>query len=136
MLDSLFWIIGRISENPWIDSPFDSIITCDDNSVYHGMDEVVIEHIPPNCLHELTPAVGHELVALGLPVWVPTCNPTFERVWKLQKTLINVWILGNHILRECKQGGCRHRRMVVIECILKGCRKIGILAIALRSQSS
>jgi len=87
-LSSLFRIISRVCEDSRINPSLDPIITCDDDAIYGSMNEVIVQHILPDCLHELTAAVSHELVALGLPVWVPACNPTFERVWKLQKILI------------------------------------------------
>jgi len=77
-LNSLFRIISRVRENSWINPSLDSIITCDDNAIYGSMNEVIIQHILPDRLHELAAAVSHELVTLGLPVWVPACNPTFE----------------------------------------------------------
>ena len=87
-MSSLLWIVGGISKNLWVDLLFDPVITCNDNSIYHGVDKVVIQHILLDHLHELTPAMSHELVALGLPVWVPTCNPTFKLVWKLWRMLM------------------------------------------------
>ena len=42
-----------------------------DNAIYHGVDEIVVEDVLPDCLHELAAAVSHELAALGIPAWVP-----------------------------------------------------------------
>ena len=83
ILNPLFWIIRRISEYPWVNPTLDPVMTCDDNAISHCMDEVIVQHILPDSLHELATAMGHQLLSLGLPVWVPTCNPTFERVRKL-----------------------------------------------------
>ena len=83
ILNPLFWIIRGISEYPWVNPAFDPVMTCDNNSISHRMDEVIIQHVLPDGLHELAAAMGHQLLSLGLPVWVPTRNPTFERVRKL-----------------------------------------------------
>jgi hypothetical protein len=76
--NSLFGIVCGIGEYPWINSPLDPIITCDDNAVCHRVNKVVIQDILPDRLHEFTSTMGQKLVSLGIPVWVPTCDPTFE----------------------------------------------------------
>ena len=82
-LNLLFWIVSGISEDPWVDASFDPVVACNNDPEYCSVDEVIVQHVPPDRLHELTPAMRHELVALSLPVWVPTCDPTFKRVRKL-----------------------------------------------------
>ena len=43
----------------------------DDDPIFHGVDEVVVKYIFPDCLYELTSTVSHNLASLGVPVRVP-----------------------------------------------------------------
>ena len=79
----LLWIIRGIGEYLWINAPLNPVVACDDHSVYHGMNEVVVKHVLPDHLDEFALAMGHQLAPLGLPMWVPTGNPAFEQIWKL-----------------------------------------------------
>jgi hypothetical protein len=45
--DSLFWIIGRISEDPRVKTTLDSITTAYHNSMLAGFHKFVIEHNGP-----------------------------------------------------------------------------------------
>ena len=69
--DLLFRIVSGVSEYPWINPASYPVRACDNNPVYHGMNEVVVKNVFPNGLNKLTPAVSHELTALGVPLRVP-----------------------------------------------------------------
>jgi hypothetical protein len=69
--NSLFWIVGRVCKYPWIDPAPNTVVTCNNNSIFHGVQEVIVKDVLPDSLNELTPTVSHELAALGVPVWVP-----------------------------------------------------------------
>ena len=71
-LDLLFRVVGGICEYPWINATLYPIMTCNNNTISHGMDEVIVKDVFPDGLDEFTSTVGHELAALSIPVWVPT----------------------------------------------------------------
>ena len=51
---------------------FYPVMTCDNNPISHGMNEVIVKNIFPDSLNELMSAVSHKLCMLGIPVWMPT----------------------------------------------------------------
>ena len=63
-VDLLFWVIHRVGEYVGINPMFYSITTCDNNPIFHGMDEVIIQNIFPDSLDQLTSTVSHKLATL------------------------------------------------------------------------
>ena len=76
--DLLFRVVGGVSEYPRINPTSYPVRACDNDPVYHCMNEVVIKNVFPNGLNELAPAVSHELTALGVPLWVPARDPALK----------------------------------------------------------
>ena len=58
MLHSLFWIISRVSENPWVNSSLNTINALNDNAIGTSIDEIIIENGDPYILHQLTTTMG------------------------------------------------------------------------------
>jgi len=71
-LDLLFRVVSRICEYPWINATLYPVVTRNNDTIFHGMDEVIVEDIFPDGLDEFASAVSHELAALSIPVWMPT----------------------------------------------------------------
>ena len=82
-LDLLLRIICRISKNTRINPAFYSVVANDHNAIYHGMNEIVVQEEPPDCLNELPAAVSHQPSSLCIPTWMPAQNPTLERIGQL-----------------------------------------------------
>ena len=69
--DLLFGVVCGVGEYTWINPMLYPVGTRDDNSIYHGVNELIVKNIFPDSLHKLTSAVSHELTTLGIPLWVP-----------------------------------------------------------------
>ena len=82
--NSLLWVVGRVSKYTWVNSTPDTVMTCNNNPIFHGVNKIIVKEVSPDSLDELTPAVSHELASLGVPSWVPAGDPTLERIGKLR----------------------------------------------------
>ena len=67
-LDLLLRIICRISKNTWINLVFYSVMANNHNAIYHGMNKIIVQKKPPDCLNELVVAVSHQPSSLCIPM--------------------------------------------------------------------
>jgi hypothetical protein len=58
--DELFWVVGRISEDPRIETAFYTVTTNDHNAVLICVDEILVQKYLPLFMEKFSMAMGHE----------------------------------------------------------------------------
>jgi hypothetical protein len=64
---SLFWIISRIREYPWIDPLLNTIVAPHNHSIGMNVDEIIVEQEAPDSVHELVTTMGQNALLLSVP---------------------------------------------------------------------
>ena len=82
-IDPLFWIIGRISEDPRVKAMLNSITTAYHDSMFAGFYKFVIEQNSPLRMKEFPVAMCHE-VSTGTFTTEVLRGKILETIWKLE----------------------------------------------------
>ena len=64
---SLFQIISRICEDPWIDASLNTIVAPHNHAIGVNVDEMIVKQELPDYMHELPMTMGQYTLLLSVP---------------------------------------------------------------------